>query len=134
MKIELRKDCDYSLLVPTSMGIRITPVNGQPVHCSDTFKMYATSAESNVASVSSFLGLPVKVLTTFVKDSPIARFIKDRNCDRYAVFLHDRSSLNRIPPWKTWNRDNVSVRIRFLFIVNTETSLMFKRQDAHSDQ
>ena len=73
MKIELKQDCKYSMLVATSMGIRITPVNGQAVHCSDTFKMYVTSAESNVASVSSYLGLPVKVLTAFVKDSPIAR-------------------------------------------------------------
>ena len=60
MKIELRKDCAYSLLVPTSMGIRITPVNGQAVHCSTNFMMQATSAETNVASVSSYLGLPVK--------------------------------------------------------------------------
>ena len=37
MKIELKKDYAYSLIVPTSMGIRITPVNVQPVHCSDTF-------------------------------------------------------------------------------------------------
>ena len=34
MTIELRKDSAYCLLVLTSMGIRITPVNGQPVHCS----------------------------------------------------------------------------------------------------
>lgn len=76
MKIELRKDCAYSLVVPTSMGVRITPPNGQPVHSSDTFVMYITSAETNVASISSYLGLPVKVLTTFVKDSPIAHMIK----------------------------------------------------------
>ena len=67
----------YALLIPTSMGIRLTPVGGQPFHCCDTFKMQATSAESNVASVSSYLGLPVKVLTSFVKGSPVARFIKD---------------------------------------------------------
>ncbi|MBD3275925.1 MAG: sugar kinase [Candidatus Marinimicrobia bacterium] len=77
MNLELRKDADYAMLVATSMGLRITPVNGQPVHNSTNFKMQATSAESNVASVSSFLGLPVKVLTAFVKDSPMARFIKD---------------------------------------------------------
>jgi 2-dehydro-3-deoxygluconokinase len=77
MSIEFRQDAKYALLVATSMGVRLTPVNGQPMHCSDMLKMQATSAESNVASVSSFLGLPVKVLTTFVKDSPIARFIKD---------------------------------------------------------
>ncbi len=67
----------YSLVIPTSMGIRLTPVDSQPFHCSDTFKMQATSAESNVASVASFLGLPVKVLTAFVKGSPVAHFIKD---------------------------------------------------------
>jgi len=85
MKIELKKNCKYSLLVPTSMGIRITPVNGQPVHTGGTFVMQATSAETNVASVVSYLGMPVKVLTTFVKGSPIAQLIKDnlrsRNMD-----------------------------------------------------
>ena len=73
---KLRENCIWSLVVPSSMGVRITPSDGQPVHCSDTFKMQATSAETNVASISSYLGLPVKVLTTFVKGSPIAAFIK----------------------------------------------------------
>ncbi len=77
MKIELKKDCKYALVVPTSMGIRITPPAGQPVNVGGTFIMQATSAESNVASVSSYLGLPVKILTTFVKGSPIAQIIKD---------------------------------------------------------
>lgn len=76
MSIQLKKDFKWSMVVPTSMGVRITPANGQPVHSSDQFTMYATSAETNVASISSYLGLPVKVLTTFVKDSPIAQFIK----------------------------------------------------------
>jgi 2-dehydro-3-deoxygluconokinase len=71
------KSKKYALLVPTSMGIRLTPVDSQPFHCSDTFKMQATSAESNVASVASYLGLPVKVLTAFVKNSPVSHFIKD---------------------------------------------------------
>ncbi len=83
MKIELKKDFTWSLVVPSSMGVRITPANGQPVHCSDTFNMQVTSAETNVASVSSYLGLPVKVLTTFVKDSPIARMIKDNLAGRH---------------------------------------------------
>jgi 2-dehydro-3-deoxygluconokinase len=65
------------------MGVRLTPANGQPFHCSSTFSMQATSAESNVASVASYLGLPVKVLTAFVKDSPIARFIKDDLASRH---------------------------------------------------
>lgn len=83
--MQLKKDFKYSLVVPTSMGVRITPVNGQPVHSSHLYEMQATSAETNVASIASFLGLPVKVLTTFVKDSPIAQFIKSnlrsRNMD-----------------------------------------------------
>ena len=66
----------YALVVPTSMGVRITPINRQPVHISHEFYMQATSAETNVATVSSSLGLPVKVLTTFVEGSPIAQFIK----------------------------------------------------------
>jgi len=83
LKIELKDNCKYAMLVPTSMGVRITPVDGQAVHCSDTFRMYVTSAETNVASVSSYLGLPVKVLTTFVKGSPIARMIKDNLAARH---------------------------------------------------
>ncbi|MBP5236872.1 MAG: sugar kinase [Clostridia bacterium] len=74
--IKLKENCRYSLLVPTSMGVRITPENGQPVYSSDVFRMQATSAETNVASISSYLGLPVKVLTAFVEGSPIAAFIK----------------------------------------------------------
>ncbi len=65
------------MIVPSSMGVRITPPTGQPVHSAASFMFFATSAETNVANVSSSLGLPVKVLTTFVKGSPIAQFIKD---------------------------------------------------------
>jgi 2-dehydro-3-deoxygluconokinase len=86
MKIELKKNCKYALVVPTSMGIRITPPAGQPVHVGGVFIMQATSAESNVASVSSFLGLPVKILTTFVKGSPIAQLIKDNLKSRHIDF------------------------------------------------
>ncbi len=85
MKLELKKNAAYSLIVPTSMGVRLTPFNGQPVHSSDTFFMQATSAETNVASIPSYLGLKVKILTKFVKDSPISAFIKanlrSRNMD-----------------------------------------------------
>ena len=83
MSIELKKETRYALLVPTSMGVRLTGENGQPIHCSKTFSLQATSAESNVASVSSYLGLPVKVLTTFVQGSPISRFIQDDLASRH---------------------------------------------------
>ena len=97
MSIELRKDYKYSIIVPTSMGIRITPVNGQPVHCSETFYMQATSAESNVASVSSYLGLPVKVLTCFVKDSPFAQFIKNNLASRHMDY--EAKEIEQGGPW-----------------------------------
>lgn len=83
--MELKKNCKYAIVIPTSMGVRITPVNGQPVHCSDTYFMQATSAESNVGTISASLGLPVKLFTKFVKDSPISKFIQNslrsRNLD-----------------------------------------------------
>lgn len=77
MSIKWKQEARWSMVVPTSMGVRMTPPHGQPVSCSNVFLLQATSAETNVASVSASLGLPVKVLTTFVQDSPIARFIKD---------------------------------------------------------
>lgn len=74
--MKIKENARYALVVPTSMGVRITPHNRQPVHTGDTFFMQATSAETNVASVASYLGQSVKVLTAFVEDSPIAAFIK----------------------------------------------------------
>ena len=97
MSIELRPDHAYSLVVPTSMGVRLTAENGQPMHCSKKFIMQATSAESNVASVSSHLGLSVKVLTTFVKGSPIARFIKDDLAGRQMAY--EGKDVEQGGPW-----------------------------------
>ena len=51
MELSLKQGCRYALLVPTSMGLRVTPENGQPVQSSDLFKLQATSAETNVASM-----------------------------------------------------------------------------------
>jgi len=75
--MKFRENSKYHMVVPTSMGVRITPTNRQPVHTSDTFLMRATSAETNVMSISSSLGLNTKVLTNFVKGSPIAQLIKN---------------------------------------------------------
>lgn len=66
----------YALLVPTSMGVRLTPSDGQPAHLGGCFTLQATSAETNVASIASSLGLPVQVLTAFVKGHPFASFIR----------------------------------------------------------
>jgi 2-dehydro-3-deoxygluconokinase len=106
MNIKLKNNFKYSLLVPTSMGVRITPINGQPVHCSDTFKMQATSAETNVASVSSFLGLPVKVLTSFVKGSPIAQFIKGNLKSRHMDY--EGPEIEQGDPWGYRHQFNIA--------------------------
>ena len=104
--MELRKDVKYAMVIPTSMGIRITPVNGQPVHSSDLFRMQATSAESNVGSVSSYLGLPVKILTTFVKGSPIARFIKDNLASRHMDY--EGKEVEQGNPWGYRHQINIA--------------------------
>ena len=106
MAIEFRKDYTYSLVVPTSMGARITPIAGQPVYCSKTFILQATSAESNVASVSSHLGLPVKVLTTFVKGNPIARFIKDDLAGRHMAV--EAKEVDQGGPWGYRHQFNIA--------------------------
>jgi len=74
--MKLRDDARWTLVVPTSMGVRLTPDGPQPVHVADRFTMQVTSAETNVASVLSTLGLPTLVLTNFVQGSPIAAMIK----------------------------------------------------------
>ena len=106
MKIELKKDFTWSLVVPSSMGVRITPASGQPVHCSDMFQMHVTSAETNVASVSSYLGLPVKVLTTFVKESPIARMIKDNLSGRHMAY--EGIEVEQGGPWGYRHQFNIA--------------------------
>jgi 2-dehydro-3-deoxygluconokinase len=106
MSLQLKKDFAWSLLVPTSMGVRITPANGQPVHCSDLFQMYASSAETNVASISSYLGLPVKVLTTFVKESPIAQFIKNNLKSRSMTF--EGPEIPQGDPWGYRHQFNIA--------------------------
>jgi len=75
-EMHLKKDYTYSLVMPTSMGVRLTPFNHQPVHTSNLFIMQATSAESNVGNIAVSLGMRVKLLTAFVKDSEIAEYIK----------------------------------------------------------
>ena len=104
--MELRKDAKYAMIIPTSMGIRITPVNGQPVHSSDLFRMDATSAESNVGSTASYLGLPVKILTTFVKGSPIARKIKDNLAGRHMDY--EGPEVEQGSPWGYRHQINIA--------------------------
>ena len=104
--ITFRKDCDYAMVVPTSMGIRMTPDNGQPVHSSNPFTMQVTSAESNVASISSYLGISVKILTNFVAGSPIARMIKDNLAARHIAY--EGPDVEQGGPWGFRHQINIA--------------------------
>ncbi|MCQ2435944.1 MAG: sugar kinase [Clostridia bacterium] len=104
--LKVKENCKYALVVPTSMGVRITPANSQPVAASDTFFMQATSAETNVASISSYLGLPTHVLTTFVKDSPIAAFIKQNLRSRGMTF--EGKEVEQGGPWGYRHQFNIA--------------------------
>ena len=104
--MELKKNYKYAIVVPTSMGVRICPDNGQPVASSDVFRMQATSAESNVISIASYLGMPTKVLTAFVKDSPIAEFIK-RNL-RSRGIAYEGPEVEQGGPWGFRHQFNIA--------------------------
>ncbi|MDR2139645.1 MAG: PfkB family carbohydrate kinase [Tannerella sp.] len=105
--MELKKTFQWALVVPSSMGIRLTPIaQGQPVHKSDRLLMQATSAETNVASVSAYLGFPVKVLTTFVKGSPIAQFIKDNLSSRHLTY--EGKEVEQGGPWGYRHQINIA--------------------------
>ncbi|MDR1171014.1 MAG: sugar kinase [Bacteroidales bacterium] len=106
MSIQLKKDAHWAMIVPASMGVRITPLNGQPVYSGDMFQMQATSAETNVASISSYLGLPVKVLTTFVKGSPIAQFIKSNLKSRGMEY--EGAEVEQGNPWGYRHQFNIA--------------------------
>lgn len=95
--MKLRENAKYALVTPTSMGIRFTPANRQPVHSSSLFEVQVTSAESNVGSIVSYLGKPVKVLTSFVKDSPISRMIKDNLAQRHMDY--EGPDKEQVSPW-----------------------------------
>lgn len=83
MSLNLRSDAEFALCTGTSMGVRLTPPDGQPFHTATNLMFQVTSAETNVVSVSSYLGLKVKVLSKFVEGSPISRMILDNLASRH---------------------------------------------------
>lgn len=104
--MKIKRDYQYALLMPTSMGIRITPADRQPISSSYLYNMQATSAESNVGNISSALGLRVKLLTTFVKDSEIALFIKGELRRRNLEF--EGKDLPQGGPWGYRHQFNIA--------------------------
>ncbi|TVR69536.1 MAG: sugar kinase [Spirochaetaceae bacterium] len=80
--LKLPENKKHALMTATSMGIRLTPPDRQPMHTATTLEMQVTSAETNVVTIAASLGLPVKVLTKFVQGSPISRLIKNNLASR----------------------------------------------------
>ncbi len=74
--LNIRKNARYDIVTVSSMGVRLTPANRQPVEAGGPFELQSTSAETNVLNVSASLGLNTLVLTRFVEGSPIASYIK----------------------------------------------------------
>jgi len=101
-----KENCKYAIVVPTSMGVRITPADRAPVHTSDTYLLQATSAESNVLNVSASLGLPTKVLTAFVEGSPIAQFIKNQL--RFRNIDYEGPEVPQGGPWGYRHQFNIA--------------------------
>jgi len=68
--------------------------------------LQVTSAESNVGSIAASLGRKVKVLTTFVKDSPIARLIKDDLASRHIDY--EGKDVEQGGPWGYRHQFNIA--------------------------
>ena len=104
--MEFRKNCTYAMATVSSMGVRITPADRQPVHTSRMFEMQATSAETNVLNVAASLGLKTKVLTRFVKDSAIASFIKSEL--RRRGLDYEGKEIEQGDPWGYRHQFNIA--------------------------
>ncbi|MBR7063116.1 MAG: sugar kinase [Clostridia bacterium] len=74
--LNIRADARYDIVTVSSMGVRLTPANRQPVEAGGPFELQSTSAETNVLNVSASLGRRTLVLTRFVEGSAIASYIK----------------------------------------------------------
>lgn len=104
--MKFKETATYDIVVPTSMGVRMTPLDRQPVHTGSLFRMQATSAESNVISSGASLGLKTKVLTAFVKDSPIAQYIKNDLSRRHIAY--DNNEKVQDGPWGYRHQFNIA--------------------------
>ncbi len=98
----------FDLIVPTSMGVRFTPADRQPVHTSHSYSVQATSAESNVVTIAASLGMRTKVLTRFVSDSPLATFIKHELKSRGIAY--EGKEIPQGGPWGYRHHFNIADR------------------------
>ena len=104
--MKIRENYKYALACPTSMGVRITPVNRMAVQNSNMFYMQATSAETNVLNVTSSLGKECLALTKFVKGSPIASFIQSELRKRNIAY--EGPEVEQGGPWGYRHQFNIA--------------------------
>ena len=104
--MDIKQGSKYALACPTSMGVRITPIERQPVHSSGLFQMQATSAETNVLSVAAALGMSALAMTKFVQDSPVAEII--RRDLRARGISYEGASVPQGGPWGYRHQFNIA--------------------------
>ena len=104
--IKIKNSGRYAMVVPTSIGLRLSPASSSPVHTGGLYTLQATSAETNVASISSYLGLPVKVLTAFVEGNPMSQLIKENLRSRGMDY--EGPSLPQGGPWGYRHQINIA--------------------------
>ena len=104
--LKIREKYKYAVVSPTSMGVRMTPENRQPVQTSCNYFMQATSAETNVLNIPSALGMNTLALTAFVKGSPIAAFIKNQLSARHISWLGPE--IDQGGPWGYRHQFNIA--------------------------
>ncbi len=104
--MKIKENCRYAIACPTSMGVRITPVNRMAVHNSNMFYLQSTSAETNVLNVASSLGYECLALTKFVEGSPIAAFIKAQLRERN--IRYEGAEVPQGGPWDYRHQFNIA--------------------------
>ena len=74
--MNFRENCKYDIAAVSSMGLRLCPAGRQSLFSGAPLYLQATSAETNVLSALSSLGMRTKVLTKFVEGLETSRYIK----------------------------------------------------------
>ena len=74
--MNFQENCKYDIAAVSSMGLRLCPAGRQSLFSGAPLQLQATSAETNVLSALSSLGMRTKVLTRFVEGLETSRYIK----------------------------------------------------------
>ena len=73
--MNFKQNCKYDIAAVSSLGLRLCPAERQPLFSGAPLTLQATSAETNVLTALSSLGMRTKVLTKFVEGLETSRYI-----------------------------------------------------------